>query len=76
MVANLATPTEIVWDTTKPAGDRIRLMDTARASNHGFAPEVSLAKGIAETMAWYAENGDLADKRYNAFTEDNLRPDD
>lgn len=76
VVANLTTPTEIVWDTTKPAGDRIRLMDTARASNHGFAPEVSLAKGIAETMVWYAENGDLADKRYNAFTEDNLRPDD
>ena len=76
VVANLATSTEIVWDTTKPAGDKIRLMDTTRASSHGFAPEIFLTEGIAETMEWYAENGDLADKRYNAFTEDNLRPDD
>jgi GDP-L-fucose synthase len=76
VVANLAAPTEIVWDTTKPAGDKIRLMDTTRASSHGFAPEVSLAEGIAETMAWYAENSHIADKRYNAFTEGSLRPDD
>ena len=76
VVANLAAPIEIIWDTTKPTGDKIRLMDTTRASSHGFVPEVSLAEGIAKSMAWYVENGDIVDKRYNAFTEVSLKPDD
>ena len=76
VVTNLPQKTEIVWDTSKPSGDSIRLMDTTRAEAHGFLPEVSLAEGIAETMAWYREYGDLSDTRYNAFTESSLRPDD
>ena len=50
-------------------------MDTDRAAANGFFPEVTLAEGIAETMSWYAENGDLSGTRYNAFTESTLRPD-
>ena len=75
VVSNLQKETEIVWDTSKPSGDRIRLMDTGRAEAHGFSPEITLAVGIEETMSWYAEHGDLSGSRYNAFTESTLRPD-
>ena len=65
---------EIVWDITKPAGDAKRLMDTQRATKHGFRPEISITDGIRETMDWYRVNAGLADKRYNAFTEELLKP--
>lgn len=76
VVANLTQPVEIVWDTSKPAGDKIRIMDTRRAVSHGFTPEILIADGVAKTMAWYADNQDTAANRYNAFTERTLRPND
>lgn len=74
IVANLDDDREVVWDTSKPKGDRIRLMDTTRAESHGFQPQTSLADGIAETVAWYRDHADAAGGRYNAFTEAALRP--
>ena len=38
VVANLPEQTPIVWDTSKPSGDAIRLMDTRRATGYGFLP--------------------------------------
>jgi GDP-L-fucose synthase len=60
---------ELNWDTTKPSGDAMRLMDTARAQSIGFIPEVSLEEGIKETISWYTTHRDAADQRYNAFTD-------
>ncbi len=60
---------EIVWDTTKPAGDAKRLMDTSRARSIGIEPQVALKDGIAETLAWYRSHAATADARYNAFTD-------
>jgi GDP-L-fucose synthase len=58
----------VVWDTSKPNGDKKRLMDTKRAESYGFKPEISLKDGIAETMAWYREHrGDSG--RYSPFRE-------
>lgn len=62
-------PVEIVWDITKPAGDAKRLMDMSRANSYGFKPEISIEKGILETMEWYAKNKGSVENRYNAFTE-------
>jgi GDP-L-fucose synthase len=62
---------EIVWDAEKPAGDRKRLMDTTRARSLGIEPQVSLERGIVETMEWYAANRGARDNRYNAFTDAN-----
>lgn len=62
-------PVGLVWDTTKPSGDAKRLMDMTRAQSHGFMPEISIEQGIQETIAWYAQNRNAADNRYNAFTE-------
>ncbi len=60
---------EIVWDRTKPAGDAKRLMSTQRAEGLGIRPSVALEDGIRETIEWFRENAETADKRYNAFTE-------
>jgi GDP-L-fucose synthase len=60
---------DLVWDPTKPAGDRKRVLDMARAASIGFTPEISLEDGIRETIAWYAANRDSIGNRYNAFTD-------
>src|SRR3989338_1033351 len=70
VVSNMKTKPEVVWDTSKPAGDKKRLMDITRAKTLlGFEPAVSIEDGIKEVMEWYEGNKDIADKRYNVFTE-------
>lgn len=69
-------PIELVWDITKPKGDAKRLMDMTRANSYGFKPEISIADGIKETIAWYAANCNAVDNRYNAFTEKAHMPKD
>lgn len=44
---------DIVFDTTKPNGDRKRLFDTSRAREIGFAPQISLEEGLKITYDWY-----------------------
>ncbi len=69
IVKNLKHKPKVIWDTSKPAGDRIRLMDMSRARSLGFKPRVSLEEGIGRTMEWYAQNRDQVIKRYNVFNE-------
>lgn len=65
---NMSKKPEIAWDTSKPSGDKKRLMDISRAVSLGFAPIVSLEEGIKRTMSWYQEHGAQINKRYNVFT--------
>lgn len=69
IMSNLDKKPRIVWDTSKPAGDKQRLMDITRAKALGWQPEISLEQGIKEVMEWYKNNKDIALKRYNVFTE-------
>jgi GDP-L-fucose synthase len=63
-------PPRVEWDTTKPAGQAVRVMDTSRAKEVlGFAPRTSLQQGIQETVAWYLANRAESLKRYNVFHE-------
>ena len=45
------------WDTTKPDGQPRRVLDVSRAKSFGFEAEISLADGIAETVAWFQAHG-------------------
>ena len=63
---------KVVWDTSKPAGDKKRVMDTSRARSHGFEPTVSFRDGLQEVVQWYRKNQDSTQKRYNVFTEKKL----
>jgi len=69
IVSNLENQPKIVWDTSKPIGDKKRLMDMKRAGKMGFNPIISFEKGIKETMQWFIENKEIVDKRYNVFNQ-------
>ncbi len=72
ITSNMDKKPEIVWDTTKPSGDKKRLMDISKAKSIGWEPEMSLEQGIKETMEWYKNHKDIVNKRYNVFTEKKL----
>lgn len=69
IVNEMGAKPDVVWDTTKPAGDRKRLMDISRARAVGFEPRISIKEGIKEVMEWYRENKAIIGKRYNVFVE-------
>ena len=65
---------EIVWDTSKPSGDAVRLMDTNRAESYGIKSKIDLVDGIRGTIDWYKDNNRISKSRYNSFTEQELLP--
>ena len=67
VVNELPHQIDIHYDTTKPTGDSIRLMDTQRAKKYGFETRTSLEEGVAETVKWFVKHRDVIDERYNAF---------
>ena len=59
---------QVVYDTSKPSGDKIRIMDISRATSLlGWQPKTSLEEGIKKTMRWYESNKEVAGKRYDVF---------
>lgn len=67
IVGHMPSKVEVVWDTSKPSGDRKRLMDISRIQAIGFSPEISLNKGIKETIEWYLKNRTATKDRYDVF---------
>lgn len=68
IVKQLPQKPEVVWDTSKPTGDKRRVMDITRLQSLGFVPSHSLEQGIAKSLDWYLKNRDLSSKRHNPFT--------
>ncbi len=58
---------EIVWDTSKPLGDRTRIMDVSRAKAIGFESAITIESGVREVTKWYADNRNETGKRYDIF---------
>jgi len=69
IIDNMKDKPKVIWDTSKPSGDRKRLMDISRARAIGFEPKMSIEDGIRESMEWYQQNREIAAKRYNVFVE-------
>ncbi len=69
IVNNLDKKPQVVWDTSKPSGDRIRRMDISRITGYGFHNAVSFEEGIRGVMQWYKENRDDAGSGYNVFDQ-------
>lgn len=58
--------TKLIFDSSKPIGDKMRILDISKAKNIGFQPEISLEEGLKETVEWYLKNKDKTD-RYDVF---------
>lgn len=67
IINNMKKKPKIVWDISKPSGDKKRIMDISRSKTIGFNPTISIEEGIQEVMNWYQENKDIVDRRYNIF---------
>jgi len=59
----------IKWDTSKPTGDKVRVMDMTKAEKFGFKCKVSLEEGIEKTISWFLENKEYSSSKYNSFNE-------
>jgi len=59
---------EIVWDTTKPSGDKQRILNTKKLNDYGFKPRINLKEGLTRTLNWYTNNAlTIENKRYSVF---------
>lgn len=68
IAGNLKAKPKVIWDTSKPAGDKKRIMDVSRAKAIGFESSISIEDGIKEVMDWYLKNMSIVNKRYDVFT--------
>ena len=64
---------QIIWDTSKPSGDKMRIMNTKRAESLGIKPKTSLDKGIEITIEWYEEHSSKNHDKYNAFKDEKYK---
>ena len=46
----------VAWDTDKPDGAPRKLLDSSRLRTTGWAPKVSLERGLQDTYSWYIQN--------------------
>lgn len=60
----------IEFDTSKPSGESIRLMDVSRIEQEcGFKTKTDIKTGLQKTVDWYLTNKELAENRYNVFKQ-------
>jgi GDP-L-fucose synthase len=67
IVSYLPKKPRVIWDTSKPQGDKKRVLDISRAKALGFAPKISLKEGVRQTLEWYDKNKETAKKRFDVF---------
>ena len=58
---------KITWDTNKPSGDKIRIMNTERIKSYGFECKTNLSDGIKLTIDWYLKNVSYSGYKFNSF---------
>ncbi len=49
----------ITWDSDKPDGTMLKRMDTTLINAMGWHPRIAFEQGLAETYAWFQEQGDM-----------------
>jgi len=57
-IANtIPTKPKLSWDTSKPTGDKVRVLSMKRAENLlGFKAKTSIKNGIKKTVEWYLKS--------------------
>jgi len=68
IINNLNKKPEVIYDSSKPSGDKKRILDISRAKELiGWEPKITLEEGVKETMDWYRNNKEIIKKRYDVF---------
>jgi GDP-L-fucose synthase len=49
---------DINWDSTKPDGTPRKLMDSSKLIALGWAPKITLDKGIKDSYGWFQKHYD------------------
>ena len=57
----------VSWDVSKPADDRMRILDSTRARALGFETSTPLKLGLQKTLSWFKNNIHSGEDRYNVF---------
>ena len=55
-MTNVGYKGDIVWDTTKPNGTMLKLLDSSKINSLGWRPETSLSDGLINTYKWFEDN--------------------
>lgn len=71
IVSCLDKKPDVIWDLSKPSGDKVRLMDISTISQFGFKNEMTLKEGIQDTFLWYQQNRNDLPKSYSIFQRKN-----
>ncbi len=69
IVSNIKPTPQIVWDKTKPNGDKMRVLNTDRIKKLGYRASVNFKDGIKETINWYLKNKNITQNRYDIFNK-------
>lgn len=73
VISSLIPGLNIQYDTSKPSGEPIRVLDISLAKERlGYKPKVSLKEGIGRTIEWYRQNKDKPKEHFNVFSEKEL----
>ena len=63
---------KVIFDKSKPSGDKKRVLDMDLANKFGIKCETDLLKGLDRTINWYLSFGKtLSKKKYNYFLKKN-----
>ncbi len=64
---NIKNKPQVVFDKSKPSGDKKRILDVKLANKFGINCNTKLEIGLEETIDWYLKNRVKLGKRFNYF---------
>ncbi len=64
---NIPQKPKVIFDKSKPQGDKIRILDTSQALKYGIKPRYNLKKALELTVDWYLNNKNSLNRRFNFF---------
>jgi GDP-L-fucose synthase len=67
MSKNIKRKPKIIFDKTKPTGDKIRILSIKKAKKYGVFFNTNFQKAIDETIKWYIDNKPKTKLRFNYF---------
>jgi len=58
---------DIIWDCSKPSGDKSRVLNSKKLNSIGFNNFTNIDEALSQTVEWYKKNKNYKNNRYNSF---------